>query len=530
MLHFFEVLPAELTLPAVLARQAAAFADRPLVRCEGETWTYEETLEQASGFARELRAAGVETGDRVAVMAGNCPEILRVWLGGGWTGAITVPVNTASRGPQLEHILTDSGAKILVIEPALLPQVDLLDAPFPGLERLWTIGDGPVPESWRGLPVETIPRASTRLDPYPARPGDPLTIFYTGGTTGPSKGVCCPHAQSYWWGKIVSTELGLDPEDVLHTTLPLFHTNGLHTFWQALVSGATLSFGSRFSASGFLPALVEAEATVTYLLGAMVNILLGRSPSDADRAHGVRIALAPGAPAARIDEFESRFGIELVDAYGSTETNMITSTRVPGALRGTMGRLVDGFEALVADDDDQPLPLGEPGELLLRCREPFSFATGYWRNPEHTAEAYRNLWFHTGDRVVQDAQGCLTFVDRKKDAIRRRGENISSWEVEQALLSHADVAAAAVVPVSAELGEDEVMAFVVFTDGAAVDPSELIRHCEPLLAYFAIPRYVEIVDELPQTEVGRVRKFVLRERGVGPRTWDREADFEPPKA
>jgi crotonobetaine/carnitine-CoA ligase len=188
-----------------------------------------------------------------------------------------------------------------------------------------------------------------------------------------------------------------------------------------------------------------------------------------------------------------------------------------------MGRTLPGFRARVVDDGDLPLPDGTPGELVVRAEEPFAFALGYHGRPEATVEAWRNLWFHTGDRVVRDADGWFTFLDRKKDSIRRRGENISSWEVEQVMLAHPDVATAAAVPVPSELGEDEVMACVVARAGATIDPAELISFCEPRMAKFAVPRYVQVLDELPMTPNGKIQKIVLRERGVTEATWDREA-------
>jgi carnitine-CoA ligase len=516
----------EQTLAAVLRRQAMAFGDRPLFRCGGETWSYAETLQHAASCAYAMCSAGLELGDRIAVMCENRPEFLRAWLGAGWAGLVTVPVNVALRGPQLERILADSGARALVIETSLVPHLEALESDLPALGLLWTVGGEAPRQTWRGRGFEPMPSGPGTAEPHAARTQDTLTIMYTGGTTGPSAGVCCPHGQSYTWGRLVASQLAVREHDVLHTTLPLFHTNALHTFWQALLSGATMSLGSRFSASGFSSELRLSGATVTYLMGVMVEILVRRPPSPADTDHTVRIALAPGCTADAANSFEARYGIELVDAYGSTETNMITSTRIPGSRRGTMGRVIDEFDAVVVDDDDRRLPSGCPGELLVRHREPFSFFTGYWQDPERTIQATRNLWFHTGDRVVQEEDGCLRFLDRKKDSIRRRGENISSWEVEQVLLTHPAIAKAAVVPVPAELGEDEVLAFIVPADGVPPDPIEVLRHCESRLAYFAIPRYLEFISELPVTEVGRTRKFLLRERGLGPATWDREAtDF-----
>ena len=237
----------------------------------------------------------------------------------------------------------------------------------------------------------------------------------------------------------------------------------------------------------------------------------------------MRIALAPATPAALWAPFRERFGIELVDGWGSTEANFVVSTASEGAPPGSMGGIVPGFDARVVDEDDEEVARGTPGELVVRADEPHAFASGYHGLPEKTLESWRNLWLHTGDRVVRDEDGWFWFVDRIKDSIRRRGENISSYDVESALAAHPDVAAVAVVPVASEVGEDEVLACVVPRAGARLDPVELVRFCEPRLAYFAIPRYLEFLDELPLTANGKIEKYRLRERGVTERTWDREA-------
>jgi crotonobetaine/carnitine-CoA ligase len=352
-------------------------------------------------------------------------------------------------------------------------------------------------------------------------PGDTVAILYTSGTTGVSKGVCCPHAQYFWWGVNTARLLGVREDDVLLTTLPLFHTNALNTFYQALLTGAAMVVEPRFSASGFAASLSGHGATVTYLLGAMVPILLSRPADEFDRAHRVRIALAPGVPERFHPEFRARFGFELLDGYGSTETNFVLGCALSDQRPGAMGPVFEGFEGRAVDDADNTLPDGVPGELVLRADEPFAFATGYFGMPDKTVEAWRNLWFHTGDRVVRDAAGYFRFIDRMKDAIRRRGENISSYEVEQVLLSHPDVAEAAAFPVQSELAEDEVMVAIVPRDGQALTPAALAEYCEGRMPAFAIPRFIEFLTALPMTENGKVQKFRLRERGVTAATWDR---------
>jgi crotonobetaine/carnitine-CoA ligase len=505
----------------MLQRQAERHGRRRLASIGGTTLTYAEAKEAAGGYAATLAAAGIEPGDRVAIMCGNRAELLLTVLGCAWLGAIAVPINVASRGAQLEHILNNCGARLLVIERELSSVVAPLDRDRCPLEALWLVGEGRG-EKLEGLRCLPFPPPQAGVLPHPVEPGDTFAILYTSGTTGLSKGVCCPHAQYFWWAVYTGELIGVREGDVLMTTLPMFHTNALNAFFQALLNGATLVVEPRFSASGFMPALARQNATVTYLLGAMVPMLLAQPANDADRAHWVRIALAPAVPAQFHAEFTGRFGFGLLDGYGSTETNCIMGAPLSEQRPGLMGRLLEGFSARVVDAQDNELPDGEAGELILRADEPFAFATGYFGMPEKTVEAWRNLWFHTGDRVLRESDGFFRFMDRMKDAIRRRGENISSYEVEQVLVTHPQVENAAVFPVRSELAEDEVMAAVVLRPGEKPPYEALLDYCQPRMPYFAVPRYLEYVDALPVTENGKVTKYKLRERGITAATWDRE--------
>jgi crotonobetaine/carnitine-CoA ligase len=508
--------PAERTLPIMLRRQAKRHGDKPLVRVGERVWTFAEAPDLAARAAARLHEAGIGTGDRVALICGNRAEFVEILLGCGWLGAVLVPINTASRGAQLRHMLANSGARLLIVEAELVGALSHVDLPVLPVETVWLIG---APADGRALP----PLGLATIEPAPLGPGDPFAILYTSGTTGPSKGVICPHAQYFWWGLNTAYLLGVVEGDVLCTSLPLFHTNALNTLFQALIAGATAVYEPRFSASDFWHSLARHHATVTYLLGAMVPILLSRPPDPAERAHRVRVALAPGVPAQFHAAFAARSGIGLIDGYGSTETNFVIGTALAEQRPGGMGKVFEGFTARVVDDADNELPDGTPGELILRADAPFAFATGYFGAPDNTVEAWRNLWFHTGDRVIREPDGHFKFIDRMKDAIRRRGENISSFEVEQVLLSHPDVATAAVFPVASELAEDEVMCVIVKKPNRALGEVELIHYCAPLLPYFAVPRFVEFIEALPVTENGKIQKYKLRERGVRNTTWDREA-------
>jgi crotonobetaine/carnitine-CoA ligase len=514
--------PEQRCLALMLEAQARKFGAATLVQAGERRWSFAEAPELAARAAGRLERAGIQAGDRVALMCQNRVEFIEVFLGCAWLGASLVPINVASRGLQLRHILENSGARLMVVEAPLLGALEQVDLPSLPLDAIWLVEP---PGEGARIPAiaEPLPALAAPIPAGATRPGDTLAILYTSGTTGPSKGVCCPHAQFFWWGLNTAHLLEVEAGDVLCTTLPLFHTNALNTFFQALISGATAIFEPRFSASAFWTTLAAREATVTYLLGAMVPILLAREPAPEERRHRVRIALAPGVPGHLHGAFTRRTGIGLLDGYGSTETNFVIGARLAEQKPGTMGRVFEGFAARVVDAEDNEVPDGTAGELALRADAPFAFGTGYFGAPEKTVEAWRNLWFHTGDRVIREPDGYFKFVDRLKDAIRRRGENISSFEVEQVLLSHAEIATAAVFPVRSELAEDEVMAAIVRTQGSALDAVAVIRFCETRMPYFAVPRFLDFVDALPATENGKIQKYQLRERGVSDRTWDREA-------
>lgn len=514
--------PADRTLPAMLTRQAERFAQRPLVTAHDTTWTYADACEAAARFAGTMQFAGIQHGDRVAIICSNRIEFFEVVLGCAWLGAIAVPINVASRGPQLQHILSNCDARLLVMEAAYAENLTMLNPRELAIETIWLIG-ATADVRIGDIGSASLPRGGERIAAAPVQPGDLSLILYTSGTTGPSKGVCCPQAQYFWWAVNTASLLQLRTDDVLCTSLPLFHTNALNTFYQALLTGSCVCYEKRFSASGFFSSLAHHQATVTYLLGAMVPILLSRPVSPEETSHSVRIALAPGVPAQFHEEFTQRTGIRLLDGWGSTETNFVLGAAVEHQKPGLMGPVFEGFQARVVDDQDNDVADDTAGELVVRADDPFAFATGYFGTPEKTIEAWRNLWFHTGDRVVRQADGYFRFVDRLKDSIRRRGENISSFEVEQVLLSHPAVANAAAFPVRSPLAEDEVMAVVVLHPGQPLTESELIAFCKPRLPYFALPRYLEFMNELPSTESGKVQKYKLRERGVTERTWDRDA-------
>lgn len=513
------------TLCEFVALRAATDDGAALLQIGETRLSASELYQRSSSVAATLRTHGIERGDRVALMADNSIEFIELWLGCAALGAILVPINTAARGMQLAHILNDAQPAAFVVAAEHFPRAaEFGDRPR-SIRHVWVHGEPTIAE-WAGAPATAFPElqesaATPPLLHVPAL-SDTAALLYTSGTTGPSKGVLCSHSHLYWWGMNTARALGVRNDDVLYNCLPLFHINALNTVVQSLVTGATAVIGPRFSASQFWQRLIDADATVTYLLGAMVSILANREPSDLDSRHHTRVALAPATPPQLWSAVQERFGMNLVEGHGMTETNLTIGPRDGQQRPGWMGRVMPGFHARVVDAGGNDVSPNTPGELLLRADDAGAFANGYWRSPDATTAAWQGGWFHTGDRVVRDEEGFFRFEDRIKDAIRRRGENISAWEVEQVLEMHEDVATAAVVPVPSELGEDEVMAFIVEAEHRELDHMALIRHCEPLLAYFAIPRYVEVIEQMPLTENGKIQKYVLRERGIGVQTWDRE--------
>ncbi|MFC4501132.1 MULTISPECIES: AMP-binding protein [Streptomyces] len=489
------------TVAELIETAADRYGDRVFLRIGATTRTYAETREATAGMAGALAARGCRPGDRVAALLSNRVELVDLILGCAWLGAVAVPLNTGLRGRSLRHVLDQARPRFVYAEPEFLTE--------PVDSVVWTPGAADAP----------VPGVAAPLPPAPVRPQDTATVLFTSGTTGVPRGVRCPQAQFVWWGRNVADSLRLTADDVLHTCLPLFHTNALHTPAQAMSVGATCVIGERFSASRYWSQVTEAGATAVHLLGAMVPMLLAQPPGPYDRAHRVRRGLSPATPAAAWEAFRDRFGVRLVDGFGSTETNLVIGSTPEEYRPGYMGTVRPGFAARVVDERLAPVPDGTPGELHVRTQRPYAFSTGRVGEPPPPPGS----WRRTGDRVVREPDGWFRFVDRVSDVIRRRGENISSGEVEAAVRSHPAVAGAAAFPVASELAEDEVMVAVVVRPGHVLDPAELAGHCARDLPAFAVPRYVETVRALPLTETGKVRKAVLRERGVSAGTWDRLA-------
>jgi crotonobetaine/carnitine-CoA ligase len=524
------------TLVHLIRRQARERGDRPFVRFEdGQAFTFRGLDAWTDELAASLAALGVRAGDRVLGLLGNRAEAVGMLLATVKLGAVWVPLNTGLRGAFLQHQLRNAEPRIVVLEDRLAANLREVASGPVAPEALIVVGDAATAtpaclSAARRLSFSELRALQARADLRTPAPGDVAMIMYTSGTTGPSKGVLIPHGHCYLAGLGLAEATALTAADRYFVCMPLFHANALlMQFVGSLIAGAEVVVTERFRATSWLEEVRAAAATITNGLGVIPEFIFRQPPTDRDRDHRLRLMMAvPIAPEWGA-AFEERFGVPFMQGFGMTECNIVAYTRPGDALvPGCAGYpLADWFDVAIADPGtDALLPAGETGEIVVRPKVPGCVMAGYFRMPEKTVEAWRNLWFHTGDAGRVDAAGRLHFVDRIKDCIRRRGENISSFEVEQVLNAHPAVAESAVVgvKVAGAGGEDEVKACVVAVVGATVDPVALLDWCTPRMPHFAVPRFVELVTgELAKTPTGKIQKAPLRAAGITAATWDREA-------
>jgi crotonobetaine/carnitine-CoA ligase len=519
----------EFVLGDVLRTRARTHRTETFLKFYDGDITYGEVDAMADRVAQGLIAGGVRPGEHVAVMLPNGPEIVYVIFALARLGAVAVPVNTAYQGEVLRHVLGSSDSSMLIIDAAYSHRLVPLASRLPGLRRVIVYGA----EAKRipGLPGQLVtgwpellshgaepPRADVAFH-------DLQAIMYTSGTTGPSKGAMCSHALALMcaydslnfldrWGKTT------------YCPLPLFHAAGLWDgMMSALLSGGSIAIVDKFHASKFWDDVRRFDAAVAMSVFSMIPILLSRDPRPDDRDHPLEMFYMGKSS---LDEpLRERFGVRSVETYTSTEAGIATGSPYGEWKTGSCGTAHDErFTVAVVDEHDREVGNGEPGELVLRPRQPFVLTTGYYGAPDATVECFRNMWFHTGDRVWRDDDGYFYFLDRMKDSIRRRGENISAFDLECEVNLHPAVLECAAIGVPSALEEEDVKLAVVRRPGSRLDPEELIGFCQEKLPRHMVPRYLEFVDELPRTPTDKVAKYRLRaegDHGITATTWDREA-------
>ena len=526
------------TLTDLVRRQAEAYGEREFMSFEhGATLTFASLHHDSDQLARSLATLGVVSGDRVMVMLKNRIEFMLTMLAIMKLGAIFVPINTELKGAFLQHQMCNAEPRVVFLDIDLRDAFDAVDDGSESLAAvIYVAGDVPDerPGVFTGTGVMTFDSFSELADSTDdvlatPLPQDIACIMYTSGTTGPSKGVLMPHAHCYLFGHNLARTMEMTEQDCQYVCMPLFHAMGLLLqVLSSLITGSRVYCIERFSPARWLDDVRASGATVTNALGVIPEFIFRSPETEYDRDHKLRSVMAVPIAAEWGEAMEKRFGFKFMKGYGMTEVNITSYTNRDDPLLPGMAGLVlaDFFEVRVVNPQtDAPLRQGEVGEIVVRPKVPFCFNQGYYRMPEVTAEAWRNLWFHSGDAGFFDDQGRLFYADRIKDRIRRRGENISSFEIEQVLNNHPDIQESAVVGIRVEGagGEDEVKAYIVTEGGDDIDNVALLDYCATHIPRFAVPRYIEAVEVVAKTATGKIQKEPLRQAGVTDRTWDRES-------
>ncbi|MFC5342624.1 AMP-binding protein [Brevundimonas staleyi] len=509
-------------IPRLIDRYAAEMPDKVFIRFEtGETWTWAETRRRALATTAALQARGVKGGDIVAAWAPNGPALVRSWFGANYAGAALAPINTSFRGRLLEHAIGKTGAKVMIVHPDLAPRLEGLS--LGAAERLILAGPTDVTLD---LPLQIEPASALDGDPAACvpveqHPWDPPVIIFTSGTTGPSKAVVTSYVQE--WTTARTTYGYMVQSDRMLVNLPMFHVGGISAITAAVACGGSVALFEAFDTRRFWDTVRETESTVcSGLIGALTSFLMKEPPKPDDADNPLRmVTLSP------INEdtvgLAKRFGFDYLSGFNMTEVSGPLISAINDPVMRSCGRVRVGMECRIVDDHDNEVPHGQPGELVIRSDNPWTLFSGYLGDPEATAKAWRNGWFHTGDLMWRDEEGCFFFVDRKKDAIRRRGENMSSLEIELEVIAHPAVRECAAYGVDLPGGEQEVMVAVAPVEGAEIDARELVEWLIPRMTHFMVPRYVRVEASLPKTPTNKIQKTGLRDQGVTPETFDREA-------
>ncbi len=506
----------------VLETRAAAHPDRAYIKLpDGSSITYGAFCLSVERTAAGLAALGVRQGDFVNVWLPNGVDMVRVWFAINWLGATYVPINTAYKGNVLAHVIANGGAEVMIIASGLVER--LADVDRADLRTLVVFGDKAISiPGMNCVTLESVDGDPSSIPPLdqPIEPWDVQSIIYTSGTTGRSKGVLSSYAHLWHMGGAQAFPM-LDASDCYLIYLPFFHVGGTLPVIGMLNRGGAIAMGGDFTTEAFWPTVLATGATYTILLGVMSTFLSKCPPEARDRDHSLKkVTMIPLPDDSR--EFSERFGCKVYTLFNMTEVSVPTVSGANPTVVGTCGKRRPGVDLRIVDGNDCEVAAGSVGELIVRTDAPWALNSGYHKNPEATAQAWRNGWFHTGDAFRKDEDGNFFFVDRMKDAIRRRGENISSFEVEAEILAHPHVRECAVVAVPNEMAEDDVLAIVAPAPGSKIDPTELLEFLSPRLAHFMMPRYVRVMNDLPRTPTQKVEKYILRQQGLTADTWDRE--------
>ena len=518
-------------LPDIFRTRAEVDGDRVFLRMVGgAASTYAQSYRASSAIANGLVALSVVPGECVVIMAANALDSVHTWLAINLMGGTEVAINTGYRGRPLEHVLQNTQAKIAFIEPELIARLVEIAGSLSYLQTLVVYGSGEVPAGlpWKVVRFADVASATPSPPSRAAQRHEIASVVYTSGTTGPSKGVMMPFGQISLFARFGVEGAQLTADDIWYCFIPLFHVAGKHiAILGTMMAGGQAVLDTQFSADTFLATVRAYGITVALIHGPLVEMVYKLPPTPQDANNTLTRIIASPFPAKIALDFERRFGVRGIETWGMTEVTVPIWQPLDEPMRvGSCGKLrQDYFELRILDPDtDAEMPTGQTGELALRPRYPFTIMQGYLRMPEATISTWRNLWFHTGDLGYIDETGYVYFVDRAKERIRRRAENISSYEIEACALEHDEVAECAAVGVPSEFdGDDDVKLYVIRRDTSKLSPEDLIRSLAAKLPHFMVPRYIEFTGALPRTPTGKLQKSILKAQGATAATWDRKA-------
>lgn len=516
-------------MSCILDDKAQTLGNKVFVRHREECVTYEGLSEGAARVANFLiRELGVQRQDKVAVILPNCVDYFYAQFGIAKSGAVMVPINVLAKLDLLTHFLNNSDAQVVIIDEQFLPLLHSIEGTISRVKTLIVRGPNWNRETFtadfRLIPFQELFSAPSTTLEQRAHWSDPVDIFYTSGTTGVSKGVVLSHNHHYTFGLAIATYSRVDRDDIMYICLPLYHGMGSYmSIMPILLCEGSIALGDRFSASRWLNEVREYGATVTWAVYSMAPILL-KQPERPDDAHNpLRVYLFSGMPPDVVEPFEKRFGLKVMEQYGATESADISHSLWDERKRGAIGPMnSEHYDIKIVNEYDEEVPVGEVGECVSRCKHPYTQMTEYYKMPDETVKAFRNRWLHSGDMCRIDEDGWIYFVGRGKDTIRRRGENISCYELETILSSCEGVLECASIPVPSSLGEDEVKVIVVLREGAALSFSDIMAYCEQKMPKYMIPRYIEQLREIPKLPNEKVDKELLKNDPLTSTTWDAE--------
>lgn len=529
------------TLGSLAHNQAKRFGEKVFILSNDHRISYREFDERSSRIANRLSQMGIKKGDKVAILLDNSVDFLYIWFGIAKLGAVEVPINTELKGEMLRHTLTHSDSVLVVTETYYLDRLALIGQDLPNVQAVIVYPDLPAERQWTSsLPLVGYPDLLTGDATLPdvlVEPSDLMAIMYTSGTTGPAKGVMLSHEYGVHFAEQKAVHLYTSAQDVIYNCYPMHNATGqFETTMTAMVAGGSVAHDDRFSASRFWDRLRFYGATEFVYMGGILSILHKQPERPDDAENLVRAAYGCPTPRDIQRDFERRFGLVLVEVYGSTEAGPVTFNPYDSPRVGSCGKPTSGYDVRIVDEYDRQVPPGEIGEIVIRPIHPFAMFSGYYKNPEMMVKVAHNFWYHSGDLAYYDEDGYLFFSQRKKHAIRKKGYMISSWDIEQTAIRHPAVLEAAVVGLPDEMGEEEIKLAIVLVDdrqfeniesrriesveSRRIEPVEIWHYLSQQLAYYMVPRYIEFKQSFSKTPTQRIEKYLLQEEGVTPETWD----------